>query len=360
MPSGWPDWVAPFVAAAWTAAIGIAVAAAAALTVRVLLPRRPWHGIPALPEDLRLALRRPLLRVFAPVAGLLAVAGDAAPAAAGALRHAALLLAILGLAWLLLNLATVARERIERRHPVDVVDNLAARTVQTQLRVLAQVVRIAVVVLAIAAALMTFPGVRHVGAGLLASAGLAGLAVALAVKPVLSNVIAGLQIALAQPIRIDDVVVVEGHWGRVEEIATTYVVVKVWDERRLVLPLTWFLEKPFENWTRRNAQMLGTVLLWTDPGAPVDALRAKLHALCREDPDWDGRVAEVQVVETSERAMQVRALVSAADAGRLWSLRCRVREGLLAFVAREHPYAMPRVRTDDAGVPRAGPLATLG
>jgi small-conductance mechanosensitive channel len=357
MPSGWPDWVAPFAAAAWTATIGIAVAAAAALAVHLLLPKRPWHGIPALPEDLRLALRRPLLRVFAPVAGLLAVAGDFAPAA-GALRHAALLLAILGLAWLLLNLAAVARAHIERRHPVDVVDNLAARTVQTQLRVLAQVVRVAVVVLAIAAALMTFPGVRHVGAGLLASAGLAGLAVALAVKPVLSNIIAGLQIAFAQPIRIDDVVVVEGHWGRIEEIAATCVVVKVWDERRLLLPLTWFLEKPFENWTRRNAQMLGTVLLWVDPAAPVDVLRGKLIALCREDPDWDGRVAEVQVVETSERAMQVRALVSAADAGRLWSLRCRIREGLLAFIAREHPYALARVRIHEPTGPRSA-LAAL-
>jgi small-conductance mechanosensitive channel len=347
--AGWPDWVARFVDAAWTAGVGMAVAAAAALAVHWLLPKRPWHGLPALPEELRLALRRPLLRAFAPVAGLLAVAAGATPAVADSLRHAALLLAILGLAWLLLNLARVARERVERRHPLDVADNLAARTVHTQLRVLAQVVRIAVLVLAVAAGLMTFPAVRHVGAGLLASAGLAGLAVALAVKPVLSNVIAGLQIALAQPIRIDDVVVVEGHWGRIEEIATTHVVVKVWDERRLVLPLTWFLEKPFENWTRSSAQMLGTVLLWTDPGAPVDVLRAKLHALCRDDPDWDGRVAQVQVVETSERAMQVRALVSAADAGRLWSLRCRVREGLLAFIAREHACALPRVRTDPGG-----------
>lgn len=359
MPAGWPDWAAQSIGAAWTATLGLAVAAAVALAAHLMLPKHPWRGIPALPEDLRLALRRPLLRAFAPMAGLLAIATDATPAFADALHHAALLLAILGLAWLLLNLAAVARGRIEQRHPVDVADNLAARTLHTQLRVLAQVVRIVVVVLALATALMTFPAVRHVGAGLLASAGLAGLAVALAVKPVLSNVIAGLQIALAQPIRIDDVVVVEGHWGRIEEIASTHVVVKVWDERRLVLPLTWFLEKPFENWTRRSAQMLGTVLLWTDPGMPVDALRAKLHALCREDPDWDGRVAEVQVVETSERAMQVRALVSAADAGRLWSLRCRVREGLLAFIAREHPYAMPRVRTDDAGAPRAGPLAAL-
>jgi small-conductance mechanosensitive channel len=332
--------------AAWAGMVGLMAAAAVAVVVHVLLPKLPWRGLPALPEDLRLALRRPLLRAFAPAAGLLALAPQGSAGFAQGARHGALMLAILGLAWLLLNLARVARERVERRHPLDVADNLAARTVHTQLRVLAQVVRITVVVLAVATALMTFPAVRHVGAGLLASAGLAGLAVALAVKPVLSNVIAGLQIALAQPIRIDDVVVVEGHWGRIEEIATTHVVVKVWDERRLVLPLTWFLEKPFENWTRRSAQMLGTVLLWTDPLVPVDALRARLHALCRDDPDWDGRVADVQVVDAGERAIAVRALVSAADAGRLWSLRCRVREGLLAFIAREHPYALPRVRTD--------------
>ena len=305
------------------------------------------------------------MHAFSPMAGLLAASTHSGPSGGGILQHAALLVGILGLAWLGLGLSGVAAARIERRHPVDVADNLTARAVHTQLRVLLRVVRITVVVLALALALMTFPGARHVGAGLLASAGLAGLAVALAVKPVLSNLFAGLQIAFAQPIRIDDVVVVEGHWGRIEEIASTHVVVKVWDERRLLLPLTWFLEKPFENWTRRSARMLGTVVVWTDPGAPVDAIRARLDALCRGDPDWDGRVAEIQVVDTSERAMAIRALVSAADAGRLWSLRCRVREGLLAFLARAHPEALPRVRTDaaplsGASVPLTSTASTEG
>jgi small-conductance mechanosensitive channel len=227
---------------------------------------------------------------------------------------------------------------------VDVADNLHARRVLTQARVLGRTASVLIVLLGLAAALMTLPQVRQVGASLLASAGLAGLALGLAAKPVLSNLIAGVQIALTQPIRLDDVVIIEGEWGRIEEITGTYVVVHVWDERRLVVPLNWFIEHPFQNWTRASAQIVGTVFLWLDYRVPMAPLREELARLCREAPEWDRRVCVLQVTDASERALQLRALVSSADSGRNWDLRCRVREGLLAFVQANFPQALPRWR----------------
>jgi len=163
---------------------------------------------------------------------------------------------------------------------------------------------------------------------------------------VLGSLIAGLQIALTQPIRLDDVVIIEGEWGRIEEITATYVVVKIWDERRLVVPLQWVIEHPFENWTRREAQLFGTVFLWLDYRVPLAPLRAELERVCDSAPEWDGRVALLQVVETSERAMQVRALVSSADASKGWDLRCRVREALIDFLQRQVPDGLPRLRAE--------------
>ena len=195
-----------------------------------------------------------------------------------------------------------------------------------------------------AMALMTFPGARQVGASLLASAGVLGIIGGIAARPVFSNLIAGLQLALAQPIRLDDVLVVKGEWGRVEEITGTYVVLKLWDERSLIVPLQWFIENPFENWTRSTAQILGTVLLYLDFAMPMAPLRAELERVVRAAPEWDKRVCMLQVTDASERAMQVRILVSAASAGKSFDLRCKVREALLAFVAREYPQHLPEVR----------------
>ena len=166
----------------------------------------------------------------------------------------------------------------------------------------------------------------------------------LSARPVFSNLIAGLQLALAQPIRLDDVLIVQGEWGRVEEITGTYVVIKVWDERRLIVPLQWFIENPFQNWTRRSAELIGTVFLWLDYQVPMEALRAELMRIVESDPDWDRRVCALQVTDANERAVQVRALVSAADAGRAFELRCRVREALIGYVQREHPLALPQFR----------------
>ncbi|MBP1474595.1 mechanosensitive ion channel [Frateuria sp. MAH-13] len=233
-----------------------------------------------------------------------------------------------------------------QRFPVDTENNLRARRVLTQARVLGRTGSVLLILIGLAACLMMIPGVRQIGTSLLASAGLAGLAVGLAAKPVLSNLIAGLQIAITQPIRLDDVVIIEGEWGRIEEITGTYVVVRIWDERRLVVPLNWFIENPFQNWTRTSSQLIGTVYLWLDYRVPLEPLREEVKRLCKEAPQWDGRVCVLQVTDTTDRTLQVRILASSADSGSNFDLRCHVREGMIAFVQQHYPDSLPRVRAE--------------
>ncbi|WP_197911754.1 mechanosensitive ion channel family protein [Kineobactrum salinum] len=263
-----------------------------------------------------------------------------------ALQHANALVVIGALTWMAMALIQGGMQVIISRHPLTVADNLAARRIYTQARVIGRSVQLIVLLVGVAIMLMTFPGVRAVGASLLASAGLVGIVAAVAAQPMLSNLMAGLQIALSQPIRIDDVLIVEGEWGRVEEITGTYVVLAIWDSRRLIIPLQWFIQHPFENWTRRTAELLGTVFLWLDFSTPLQPLRAELQRICEQAPEWDGRVASIQVTDASERCMQLRILVSAADSGRAWELRCRVREALISFLQREHSGALPRYRAE--------------
>lgn len=263
--------------------------------------------------------------------------------------------------WLLVRGVAAGERAILRSHPIDVSDNLEARRIQTQTRVLSRVLMGGIIVLGASLVLLTFPMVQKIGTALLASAGLIGLVAGIAAKPVFGNLIAGLQIALTQPIRLDDVVIVEGEWGRIEEIGSSYVVVRIWDERRMVVPLTWFIEHPFQNWTRRSADLLGTAFLWLDYRAPIAAIRTELERICRGEALWDGRVCVTQVTETSERAIQVRLLVSARNSGDAFDLRCLVRERMLDFLAREHPQALPQVRArlhqdDEMDMPR-GPRA---
>jgi len=253
---------------------------------------------------------------------------------------------LLSATWLAVRAVAAVEARIIREHPVDLEDNLAARRVQTQARVIARVVQGVVILVGVALALMTFPAIRQVGATLLASAGIIGLVAGIAAKPVFGNLIAGLQIALAQPIRLDDVVIVEGEWGRIEEITSTYVVVRIWDERRLVVPLQWFIEHPFENWTRTGAELLGTVFLWLDHRTPMARVRTELQRICAGDPRWDGRVCIAQVTETAEHVIQVRLLVSGRNSGELFDLRCAVREQMIDCLAAHHPEALPRLRAD--------------
>jgi small-conductance mechanosensitive channel len=246
--------------------------------------------------------------------------------------------------WLLVRVVGAIEASILRRNPMEIADNLHARRIQTQARVLGRIAMGTIILLGVSLALMTFPAVRQIGTTLLASAGVIGLVAGIAARPVFGNLIAGLQIALAQPIRLDDVVIVEGEWGRIEEISSTYVVVRIWDERRMVVPLSWFIENPFQNWTRSSAQMLGTAFLWLDYRTPMDEVRAELERICKEDPRWDGRVCIAQVTETGEHVMQVRLLVSARDSGEAFDLRCVVRERMIDFLARQHPESLPRLR----------------
>lgn len=262
------------------------------------------------------------------------------------LQHGLGIGVLLCLVWLAVRAVRATERRILREHPVDIADNLVARRVQTQTRVISGVAQGAIVLVGVALALMTFPAIRQIGTTLLASAGVIGLIAGIAAKPVFGNLIAGLQIALAQPIRLDDVVIVEGEWGRVEEITSSYVVVRIWDERRMVVPLQWFIEHPFQNWTRTTAQLLGTAFLWLDYRTPMARVREALQRICDTDARWDGRVCVAQMTDTRESSVQVRLLVSARNSGDLFDLCCAVRERMIDYLNSAHPEALPRLRVD--------------
>lgn len=263
-----------------------------------------------------------------------------------AVQHVNALLLIGAITWLGTRCVRAVAHTIIELNPVDAADNLQARRIQTQTKVLATSMIVLIVVIGSGAALMTLPTLRQIGTSLLASAGVAGLIVGFAAKPVLGNLLAGIQIALTQPIRLEDVVIVQNEWGHVEEITGTYVVVRIWDQRRMIVPLQWFIENPFQNWTRTNADILATVLIWVDYRMPVEIVRKEAERICQHAPEWDGRLCQVQVVDTNERAMQVRVLTSAGDAGRAWDLRCRIREDLIRFIQGNYPDYLPRMRAE--------------
>ena len=250
--------------------------------------------------------------------------------------------------WLLVGVVRVFEDFALERLDLDARDNLEARKRFTQVRILKRIALVLIVVFTVGVILMSFDRLRQIGTGLLASAGLAGLIIGFSAQKVLGNLVAGIQIAITQPIRIDDVVIVEGEWGRVEEITLSYVVVRIWDLRRLVVPISYFLENPFQNWTRTSADLLGTVFLYLDYRVPVEELRSELHRVLRETELWDGEVWGLQVTDTDERTMTVRALMSAPDSGTAWNLRCLVRERLIDWLQREHPESLPRVRSEVA------------
>jgi small-conductance mechanosensitive channel len=256
-------------------------------------------------------------------------------------------LLLIGLvAWLLIRMTYVLEDYITGRFDIGARDNLKARKIHTQLRVLKRIVIIAVSILAFGTMLMTFKQVRQLGTTILASAGVVGIVVGMAAQRTIATFIAGLQIAITQPIRVDDVVIVENEWGRIEEITLTYVVVRIWDMRRLIVPITYFIEKPFQNWTRISADILGTVFIYTDYSVPVDAIREQLQKILNESEHWDKKVCVLQVTNASEHTMEIRALMSAADASAAWTLRCEVREKLIELIKSEYPQALPKVRAE--------------
>lgn len=226
----------------------------------------------------------------------------------------------------------------------DVTENFIARKHVTQIRVFKRVVDTIIVVITVSTALMTFDSVRQYGVSLFASAGAAGIIVGLAARPLLSNLIAGLQIAITQPIRIEDAVIIENEWGWVEDIASTYVVIRLWDWRRMVVPLSYFIEKPFQNWTRDTASLIGVIALHVDYRADVPRIRRWLEEAVKQSKLWDGAVVNLQVIDADARTIELRALVSARNAPQSWDLRCEMREKLIAFIRDEMPEALPRDR----------------
>ncbi|MDB5235512.1 MAG: mechanosensitive ion channel protein MscS [Hymenobacter sp.] len=247
-------------------------------------------------------------------------------------------------AWGLIKCLDVVQDQVQLRYQIGNPNDLRVRKLFTQLQFIQKLAVSLIVLVALGLVLMSFETVRRLGTGLLTSAGIASVIIGFAAQRSISNLLAGFQIAFTQPIRIDDVLVVEGEWGRVQEITFTYVVLALWDERNLVLPLNYFIEKPFQNWTRNGPQILGTVHLQTDYTVPVDQVRAELKRIVAASPHWDQRVCDLHVTDSKDRTLELRALVSAADSGAIWELRCAVREQLVSFLQREYPESLPRTR----------------
>ncbi len=293
------------------------------------------------------AVDGPLLLGLPAVAVLAAVpATRLEQAPVEAIRHVATVAAIISVGWLIVAVTMVARRVVEHRYRMEVADNRKARAVNTKFRVLARVFVLLVVVVTTGAVLTTFPGIRALGAGLLASAGVAGLVIGLAARPFVETALASIQLALTEPINLDDVLIVEGEWGRVEEIRATYVVVRIWDDRRLVVPLSYFINQPFQNWTRRTADITGVVTVTVDYRTPVDAVREALRPVIENHPRWDGRFWNVQITDADAHGMTLRVLCTAGDASQAWDLRCDIREALIGWLNSNHPDCLPRVRAE--------------
>ena len=258
--------------------------------------------------------------------------------------HLSTLGLILSITWFSIIILKVFKARMLRRYDVSTADNLRARRAYTQFVILENIIIFLIIVLALGIALMSFKSIRSIGVSLLTSAGIAGIILGLAAQRAIGTLLAGIQIALTQPIRVDDVVIVDGEWGRIEEITLTYVVVKIWDQRRLVVPTTYFIENTFQNWTRSSSEILGTVYIYTDYEVSFDKLREELTRLLENSPHWDQRVNVLQVTDATEKTVQIRALMSAKDSGTAWDLRVYVREKLLDFLKENYPESLPKTR----------------
>ncbi len=260
------------------------------------------------------------------------------------LPHINTILIILGFTWCLLVLTGILKRIFLKQFDISQENNLRARKVYTQLNILQKIVNFIIIILGIGLILVSFEPIRKIGVGLFASAGVAGIIIGFSAQKAIGTLVAGIQIAFAQPFRLDDAVVVEGEWGWIEEVNLTYVVVRIWDQRRLVLPTTYFLEKPFQNWTRTSADIIGSVFIYTDYSVPFDALREELDRILENTPLWDKKVKVLQVTDAKERTVESRILVSAKNSPTAWDLRVHVREKMIEFLQKNYPAALPRTR----------------
>jgi small-conductance mechanosensitive channel len=302
-------------------------------------------------DDLLVPLLGRGLRVILPVLAVILALPilDLPPAYAGVAAKGSSALLIVAISLVLFQAVKTAEQALLLRFDITARDNLKARKLYTQVHVLGRVVYVAIGLFSVACILMLFQQVRHVGTSLLASAGVVGIIAGVAGQKTLANLIAGFQIALAQPIRQDDVVIVEGEWGRIEEITLSYVVVHIWDDRRLVLPLTYFVEKPFQNWTRSSAQLLGSVFVWVDYSFPLEEGRKALKRIIEASPLWDRRFWNLQVSDATERTMQLRVLATSEDSSKSWDLRCEIREKFISYIQQHHPHSLPLIRAEVIG-----------
>jgi len=262
------------------------------------------------------------------------------------ISHTVILWIIASVGWLVIRVIHMVLEAILEHYDIKTKDNLTARQVYTQIRVIENIINVGIFILTIACMLMTFPNIKQIGVSLLASAGMLGIILGFAAQKTLGNFIAGIQIAIAQPIRLDDVVIIENEWGWIEEITLTFVVVRIWDLRRLVVPISYFLEKPFQNWTRTSADILGSVFIYTDYTIAVKEVRDELTRILTNSQYWDKKVNVLQVTDAKERVIELRALMSAADSPTAWNLRCEVREKLFEFLQTKFPECLPRIRIE--------------
>jgi small-conductance mechanosensitive channel len=335
-----PAWAQSLLLVAAALAVALGIHATGVAVVRRVMTRRDdfWRALVVRTQGPgQLTLITLALSVAVQVAPL-------TPDQARLLHQALTICLILLAGWVCMVALDIGAALYLRAYRTDVADNLLARKHLTQVRILRQAASVLVGLITIGFAMTTISAVRQWGVSLLAASGVASIVVGLALQPLLTNLIAGIQIAVTQPIRIDDSVVVENEWGWIEEITVAFVVVRLWDLRRMVLPLSYFIQHPFQNWTRESSALIGTVMIYVDFAAPVAAMRAKLEQIVRATQLWDGKVVNLAVTDLRERVMEVRCLVSAADASRTFDLRCYVREQMLSFLNAEHPEALPRER----------------
>jgi len=334
-------------------ALGWLVAVAVAALVLVEIVSRIVARVAAnmrqpLGEWLANALRGPL-RLLVPglaVQAVLPSVGFADPTWVGIVSHALTIVVIVAVGWLAIASTGILEQAVSARYDLSASDNLRARRAYTKFVVLRRTVVVIVGTMTFAAVLWTFPAAQSLGTGIFASAGIAGIAIGIAARPTLETLLAGVQLALTEPINIDDVVIVEGEWGRVEEIRATYVVVRIWDLRRLIVPLQYFISQPFQNWTRVSADLLGAVTVDVDYRTPVDQVRAAVEKMVAASPLWDRNFWNLQVVDAGPATMRLRVLVTAADSSKAFDLRCEVRENLIAWLQENHPESLPRVRLE--------------
>ncbi|TXN30483.1 mechanosensitive ion channel family protein [Lacisediminihabitans profunda] len=354
--SDWKTWPGLAVATAVALAAALVIIVLTSVVTRVAARRREW------PKALRSSARYPYRLLLLIGAAWIAIAITLPdPSLRATVNHAFLIAMIAVGTWFVAAIVSFVIGLAVGRYRTDVPDNRIARRLQTQLIIVRRLAGVVITIVGIASILLTFPGVQAVGASVLASAGLVSIVAGLAAQSTLANVFAGVQLAFSDAIRVDDVVIAEGQWGRIEEITLTYVVVHIWDDRRLVLPSTYFTSTPFENWTRHSSELLGSVEFDLDWRVSPDQMRTQLDAILADTDLWDGRTAVLQVTDAVGGFVRIRVLVTAVDAPTLFDLRCLVRERMVEWLHTRDAAALPRTRlqtVEQEARPRAAATPT--